>query len=212
MGLRRHRGPTQMAASSHFTSTPNFPQFTGSFAVPLDETLVGGRVDSKLTSKLSAFYRFNHDYNVAVTGFGGINLAAFANLNNTNSHVAGIDYTRGRWTHSGRFSYLNFNNFIVDANAPQPELPLPSIRLKGPSWCALVTSARCRAIAAAAFRSRATGFKSFEIGITWSYRTTRTTIDVAVVKVSLPLASYKDVTPHFSPIFVGLKNGVEGNA
>ncbi len=31
--------------------------------------------------------------------------------------MLGVDYTRGRWTHGGRFSYLNFNNFIVDGNA-----------------------------------------------------------------------------------------------
>src|SRR6266581_767183 len=99
-----------------FTDIKPFPQFTKAFAVPLDEDIFGARVDWKITDKLHSFYRFNHDFNVGVTGFGGISLAAFANLNNTNSHVAGVDYSKGRWTHSGRFSYLNFNNFIVDAN------------------------------------------------------------------------------------------------
>src|SRR5207247_10020640 len=67
--------------------------------------------------KLKAFYLFGYKYNFGVTGFGGNSLAAFANKNNTNTHVAGLDYSTARWTHSGRFSYLNFNNFIVDANA-----------------------------------------------------------------------------------------------
>jgi hypothetical protein len=100
-----------------FTSVPSFPQFTAAFAVPLDERLVGGRLDWKINDRLSAFYRFNHNNNFGVTGFGGQNLSAFGNLNNTNTHVAGLDLTTTKWTHSARFSYLNFNNFIVDANA-----------------------------------------------------------------------------------------------
>jgi hypothetical protein len=99
-----------------FSDTPNFGSFTKAFGVPLDERLAGGRLDWRFSDKLSSFYRFNHNYNFGVTGFGGRDLSAFANLNNTNTHVAGLDYTTGRWTHSGRFSYLNFNNFIVDGN------------------------------------------------------------------------------------------------
>jgi len=100
-----------------FTSVPSFNQFTAAFAVPLDERLAGARLDWKINDRLSAFYRFNHNNNFGVTGFGGQNLSAFGNLNNTNTHVAGLDLTTTKWTHSARFSYLNFNNFIVDANA-----------------------------------------------------------------------------------------------
>ena len=100
-----------------FTSIPSFPQFTQAFGVPLDERLAGGRLDWKINDRLSAFYRFNHNYNFGVTGFGGTDLSAFGNLNNTNTHVAGLDLTTTKWTHSARFSYLNFNNFIVDANS-----------------------------------------------------------------------------------------------
>lgn len=100
-----------------FTSIPSFPQFSKSFGVPLDERLGGARTDFNITQNLRAFYRFGHNYNFGVTGFGGVDLAAFANKNNTNMHVAGVDYSTARWTHSVRFSYLNFNNFIVDANA-----------------------------------------------------------------------------------------------
>ncbi len=103
--------------SQRFTNTPNFPQFTGAFGVPLFESMASARSDWVITEKLSAFYRFQHDDNFGVTGFGGISLAAFSNYNNTNFHVAGVDYRTSRWTHSGRFSYVNFNNFILDANA-----------------------------------------------------------------------------------------------
>jgi hypothetical protein len=100
-----------------FSSVPNFSQFTKAFGVPLDERLTGGRLDWKINDRISSFYRFNHNYNFGVTGFGAQDLSAFGNLNNTNTHVAGLDYSASRWTHSGRFSYLNFNNFIVDANS-----------------------------------------------------------------------------------------------
>jgi hypothetical protein len=100
-----------------FTAIPAFPQFNGAFAVPLDERLGGARTDYNVTQNLKAFYRYGYNYNFGVTGFGLNDLGAFANLNNTNTHVAGLDFSTSRWTHSGRFSYLNFNNFIVDANA-----------------------------------------------------------------------------------------------
>jgi len=99
------------------TSIPAFQKFTGAFAVPLDERIGGARTDFNIKQNLKAFYRYGYNYNFGVTGFGGVDLSAFANLNNTNTHVAGLDYNSSRWTHSGRFSYLNFNNFIVDANA-----------------------------------------------------------------------------------------------
>ncbi len=100
-----------------FTNTPSFSNFTSAFSVPLDERLTSGRLDWNATNNFRGFYRFQHNYNNAVTGFGGTDLSAFANMNNTNIHVFGADYTRGRWTHTARFSYLNFNNFIVDGNA-----------------------------------------------------------------------------------------------
>jgi len=103
--------------AQRFVNTPNFSQFTGNFGVPLTENIGSGRLDWVLNNKLSGFYRFQHDDNVAVTGFGGISLAAFSNLNNTNFHVVGADYRTGHWTHGFRFAYVNFNNFIVDANS-----------------------------------------------------------------------------------------------
>src|SRR5258705_1233191 len=63
-----------------FSSVPNFSQFTKAFGVPLDERLTGGRLDWKINDKLSSFYRFNHNYNFGVTGFGGIDLRAFGNF------------------------------------------------------------------------------------------------------------------------------------
>ncbi|HEY6404182.1 MAG TPA: TonB-dependent receptor [Blastocatellia bacterium] len=100
-----------------FTLVPAFPTFTDNFPVPLRETNVGGRLDFNATQNLKTFYRFNHNDNSGVTGFGLTDLAAFANANFTNFHVVGADYSTARWTHSLRYSYLNFNNAIVDANS-----------------------------------------------------------------------------------------------
>lgn len=99
------------------TNVPEFPQFTGSFAVPLTERMGSARADWVVNNKLNFFYRFQHDDNFGVTGFGARDLAAFSNLNNTNFHIVGADFHSGRWNHGVRFSYVNFNNFIVDADS-----------------------------------------------------------------------------------------------
>jgi hypothetical protein len=103
--------------AQQIVTTPQFPQFSGAFGVPLDERISSGKLDWVASNTVRGFYRFQHNYNFGVTGFGGTSLASFANQNNTNIHVVGVDYTSGRWTHGGRFSYLNFNNAIVDSNS-----------------------------------------------------------------------------------------------
>src|SRR5262245_20629442 len=100
-----------------FTDVPNFDNFSKNFPVPLRETNVGGRLDFNVTQNLKSIYRFNHNDNIGVTGFGLNNLSAFANANFTNFHIVGADYNTARWTHSLRYSYLNFNNAIVDGNS-----------------------------------------------------------------------------------------------
>ena len=106
---------TQVGANT--TSVPQFPQFTGAFGVPVDDRSGGARTDFNLTQNQHLFYRYNHNDNIGVTGFGGLSLSAFANSNIANSHVAGWDFSKGNWVHSIRFSFLKFINRIVDANA-----------------------------------------------------------------------------------------------
>ena len=98
------------------TNVGPFPQFTGSFSVPVNEHMGGARTDFNLTNKMKLFYRFNHDDNIGVTGFGGVGLSAFGNSNSANSHAVGWDYGSGSWVHGVRFSFLKFINGIVDAN------------------------------------------------------------------------------------------------
>jgi hypothetical protein len=119
----------QKQAGAITTSVPApFTGFTGAFGVPEDEHLANGRLDYNFTNNHHFFYKYTHDDNFGVTGFGGENLAAFANKNSANGHVIGWDYTKGAWTNAIRGSFLKFVNGIVDANAaagtPQPPEPV----------------------------------------------------------------------------------------
>lgn len=102
--------------------------FSGSYGAPEDEHMGGGRLDYNLTNSQHLFYKYTHDDNFGVTGFGGVGFSAFANKNSANAHVVGWDHSKGDWTNAIRFSFLKFVNGIVDANAaagtPQPPQPV----------------------------------------------------------------------------------------
>lgn len=106
-----------------------FPAFTGAYGVPEDEHMGGGKLDYNITKSQHFFYKYTHDDNFGVTGFGVVNFSAFANKNSTNAHVAGWDYNKGTWTHAIRFSFLKFINGIVDGNAAAgtPLSPVPDV-------------------------------------------------------------------------------------
>jgi hypothetical protein len=99
------------------TDVAQFPQFTGAFGVPVADRSGGGRADYNLTQNQRLFYRYNHNDNIGVTGFGGKSLSAFGNSNIANAHAVGWDFSKGNWVHSIRFSFLKFMNRVVDANA-----------------------------------------------------------------------------------------------
>jgi Carboxypeptidase regulatory-like domain len=107
---------------------PAFAGFTGSFGAPEDEHLGSARLDYNFTNNHHFFYKYTHDDNFGVTGFGNLGFSAFANKNSANAHVVGWDYSKGSWTHGIRGSYLKFVNGIVDANSvagtPQPPEPV----------------------------------------------------------------------------------------
>jgi hypothetical protein len=109
-------------------SVPVFTGFSGAFGVPEDEHMANGRLDYNLTNSHHLFYKYTHDDNFGVTGFGDRGFSAFANKNSANAHVVGWDYTKGSWTNGIRLSYVKFVNGIVDANSvagtPQPPEPV----------------------------------------------------------------------------------------
>jgi Carboxypeptidase regulatory-like domain len=92
-----------------------FPQMVGNVGFPRDSRLGSGRLDYNLSGATRLFYRFNHSWDRST---GGTGQSPFQNINWTNVHVAGVDYTQARTTHSIRFGYVNFNNNIASQEFP----------------------------------------------------------------------------------------------
>lgn len=91
-----------------------FSQYSGTFADPFREANLLGRLDYTLTKSARAFYRFSYFKNSlgATFGFG---YSLYDNVDITRNHVVGVDFNTGSFTHSIRFSFLKFQNQIVDA-------------------------------------------------------------------------------------------------
>jgi hypothetical protein len=102
-----------------------FTQFSGTFADPFHEGNLLGRLDYQLTNNAHAFYRFSYFKNTLGATFG-YGYSLYDNLNVTRNHVVGVDFNTGSFTHSVRFSYLKFQNQIVDATTGS-SLPFANI-------------------------------------------------------------------------------------
>ncbi len=101
-------------------ASPFFPQLENkSVGLPVKIRYVNERLDWNVKPAMRMFYRFTHSWDVS-TGDGGTLGATslFENIDWTNVHAVGLDYTRGRFTHSYRFGYVNFNNQIVTSEFP----------------------------------------------------------------------------------------------
>jgi Carboxypeptidase regulatory-like domain len=103
------------------SGTP-FANFTGAFGQPFRENNLLGRVDYNLhNGKL--FYRYSYFSNSLFATFG-LGYAVYDNKDYTRQHVVGWDFNTGSsMTHSIRFTYLKFQNQIVDATLNNPALP-----------------------------------------------------------------------------------------
>jgi hypothetical protein len=102
-----------------------FSQFSGSFADPFKEGNLLGRLDYQLTKSARAFYRFSYFKNSlgATFGFG---YSLYSNVDITRNHVVGVDFNTGSFAHSIRFSFLKFQNQIVDTTTGS-SLPFANI-------------------------------------------------------------------------------------
>jgi hypothetical protein len=99
-----------------------FGQYAGTFADPFLEDNLLGRVDYSLTKSARAFYRFSYFKNDLGATFGeGYSL--YDNVDITRNDVLGVDFNTGSFTHSIRFSFLKFQNQIVDATTGNSALP-----------------------------------------------------------------------------------------
>jgi Carboxypeptidase regulatory-like domain len=101
------------------TAAPPFTAFSGTYDSPFRDTMFLGRLDYKVKPNASLFYRFSYEQNTSVRPFGAVpgSWQPFANKDHTPVHVAGFDFTQGRFTHSFRFGYTKFHNQIVDGTS-----------------------------------------------------------------------------------------------
>jgi hypothetical protein len=106
----------------NLTGTP-FASFTGGFSQPFRETNLLGKMDYSFGNGAKAFYRYSYFANSLFATFG-LGFAVYDNKDVTRTHVAGVDFNTGTFTHSVRFSYLKFQNQIVDATSGNNSLPL----------------------------------------------------------------------------------------
>ena len=103
-----------------------FTQYSGSFADPFHEANLLGRLDYSLTKSARLFFRYSYFKNSlgATFGFG---YSLYDNVDITRNEVVGVDFNTGSISHSIRFSYLKFQNQIVDATTGNSALPFNSI-------------------------------------------------------------------------------------
>jgi hypothetical protein len=91
-----------------------FTSLNGGFGVPFRDNELMGRADYNLGHNARLFYRYNYFSNSLPTDFG-LGYAVFSNKDITRTHVVGADFNTGSFTHTIRFSYMKFQNQIVDS-------------------------------------------------------------------------------------------------
>ncbi len=103
-----------------------FQAYSGSFSDPFREDNLLGRLDYQLTKSTRVFYRYSYFKNLlgATFGFG---YSLYDNKNITRNDVVGADFNTGAFTHSIRFSFLKFQNQIVDATTGNASLPFDNL-------------------------------------------------------------------------------------
>src|ERR1700685_3640154 len=103
-----------------------FSQFSGTFQDGFHEGNLLGRLDYQLTKNARALFRFSDFQNLlgATFGFG---YSVYDNKDITRNFVGGVDFNTGSFSHAIRFSYLKFQNQIVDATTGSTSLPFANI-------------------------------------------------------------------------------------
>jgi hypothetical protein len=117
--LQHEQAPVLVAAP--------FAQYSGSFSSPFHENNLMAKADYQLTQSAHVFYRFSYFQN-SYTANGGLGFSVYAGKNITRSHVSGIDFNTGSFTHSIRFGYLGTKLDLSDATTGSA-LPLANYPL-----------------------------------------------------------------------------------
>ena len=117
--LQHEQAPVLVAAP--------FEQFSGNFSAPYRENNLMGRADYQFPRSVHVFYRFSYFQNSFVAN-GAMGFAVYDGKNVTRSHVVGLDFNTGSFTHSIRFGYLKTSRDLVDGTGAT-SLPLANYAL-----------------------------------------------------------------------------------
>jgi hypothetical protein len=89
-----------------------FDGFNGGVGVPFRDDMLMSKLDYTF-GNARLFYRYNYFKN-SLPGTFGDGYSVYVNKDITRTHVVGIDFNTGTFTHTVRFSYLKFQNQIGD--------------------------------------------------------------------------------------------------
>ena len=103
-----------------------FSSFSGTFQDGFHEGNLLGRLDYQITKNVRAFFRFSDFQNLLGATFG-YGYSVYNNKDITRNFVGGVDFNTGSFSHAIRFSYLKFQNQIVDATTGSTTLPFANI-------------------------------------------------------------------------------------
>ncbi len=121
-----------------------FAQYSGGFSAPFHENNLMAKADYQLAQSAHAFYRFSYFQN-SFAANGGTGFSVYDGRNITRTHVAGIDFNTGSFSHSIRFEYLKRESRLADGTTggglPLANYPLAiqmgnTGLITGPSCCA----------------------------------------------------------------------------
>jgi len=90
-----------------------FDGFNGGVGVPFRDNELMSKLDYTI-GNARLFYRLNYFKN-SLPGTFGDGYSVYVNKDITRTHVVGVDFNTGTFTHTVRFSYLKFQNQIGDA-------------------------------------------------------------------------------------------------
>ena len=91
-----------------------FQQYSGSFNSPFHESDLMAKADYEFPHAVRTFYRFSYFQNFFIAD-GGSGYSVYAGKNVTRTHIGGIDFGSGNFSHSIRFGYLTTGRNISDA-------------------------------------------------------------------------------------------------
>ncbi len=88
--------------------------YSGFFPAPFTDQELSGRLDYQLTQSARLFSRYNYNKNATNATFFPDSFQVYNNRNITRNTVVGVDFNTGSFSHTIRFSYLKFQNQLVD--------------------------------------------------------------------------------------------------